>query len=563
MSMDIPEANGQKTIYEFYGCRFHGCPHCYKNRQLKLPHESKTMEERFQNTILRSKALENAGYRIIELWGCDLEDLKEKNPELKLFFQRTVIKKPMDPRSAFFGGRTNATKLLHEFENGEKGHYVDVCSLYPTTLMYDEFPVGHPRILTENFERITKNHKPYKGIIHCSVAPPRGLLHPVLPYKSQKKTTFPLCRTCVENRQQEPCCHNCGERELTGAWTHVELYKAVDLGYTVTRIYEVYHYDQWKQFDGKDPKTGLFAEYVSVFLKLKQEKSGWPPWVKMERDQDLYIQNYEERMGIKLDPSQIEKNAGLRAIAKLFLNSFWGKFGQRDNLKQQRYVTPKEYFELYHDPTVELIWWDMISNGEDDESATMLLTYKMKDGFAQPQTNTNVVLAAYVTAHARLRLYRFLEELQDRVLYFDTDSVFYTSKPGEKNLPIGDYLGDLTDELAEYGEGSYIVEFISAGPKNYSYKVYGTDDQKIHQVIKVKGHPLDYTAMKHINAKTMKIMVKAFVKSGNQEEVVVVSPRIQRVGHHLLVTRLVRKTYRVVYDKRVAQKDYSTLPFGY
>ncbi len=30
-------------------------------------------------------------------------------------------------------------------------------------------------------------------------------------------------------------------------------------------------------------------------------------------------------MGIKLDPNEIEENAGLRAVAKLFLNSFWGK----------------------------------------------------------------------------------------------------------------------------------------------------------------------------------------------------------------------------------------------
>ncbi len=30
-------------------------------------------------------------------------------------------------------------------------------------------------------------------------------------------------------------------------------------------------------------------------------------------------------MGIRLDPKEIEINAGLRAVAKLFLNSYWGK----------------------------------------------------------------------------------------------------------------------------------------------------------------------------------------------------------------------------------------------
>jgi hypothetical protein len=32
-------------------------------------------------------------------------------------------------------------------------------------------------------------------------------------------------------------------------------------------------------------------------------------------------------------------------------------------------------------------------------------------------------------------------------------------------------LGDLTDELADYGHGAFIFEFLSLGPKNYAYKV--------------------------------------------------------------------------------------------
>jgi hypothetical protein len=557
------EKDGVKTIYEFHGCIFHGCPRCFPKRNKRIPFKQKTMEDRYQDTIQRRKTLEAAGYQVIELWGCQLDGLRKKCPELDLYFQRTTIKPPMDPRWAFFGGRTNATKLLHIFRNGAKGHYGDVNSLYPATLMYDAFPIGHPIHITENFQRITKRDKPYKGLIFCTVVPPRKLLHPVLPYKSNGKTTFPLCRTCVDGQLRDECQHCDSDRELTWAWVHFELNKAVDLGYVVTQIHEVYHYEKWMQFDGKDPKTGLFTDYISVFLKLKQEKSGWPAWVKTEADQEQYIRNYEDHMGIKLDPQQIEKNAGLRAIAKLFLNSFWGKFGQRENMMQQKYVTPEEFFEMFHDETIKMYNWEMVATGDDDEDATMLLRYKKKDEFAQPLANTNVVLAAYVTAHARLRLYKFLEELQDRVLYFDTDSVFYISQPGDKNLPTGDYLGDLTDELAEYGEGSFVTEFVSAGPKNYSYKVYSTRDKKIHQVIKVKGHPLDFTAMKHINAKRMKQMVMAYVKSGCQSEVSVVTPRILRDGHHKLVTRLVRKVYRLVYDKRVVKPDYSTVPYGY
>ena len=215
---------------------FHGCPKCKKNRDLK-PYNNrsgKTMEDLYQDTLVRAEAIKAAGYKLVELWGCELDQQLMRNPDMRLFFDSTVLMAPMIPRLAFFGGRTNATKLLHVFLAGEKGMAADVCSLYPTTLMYDEFPVGHPVIITENFQRITKAVKPYKGLIYCSVIPPRGLLHPVLPYRALDKTCFPLCRTCVVDRQKRKCRHSDGERELTGVWTHVELNKAVDLGYFVS-----------------------------------------------------------------------------------------------------------------------------------------------------------------------------------------------------------------------------------------------------------------------------------------------------------------------------------------
>jgi hypothetical protein len=42
--------------------------------------------------------------------------------------------------------------------------------------------------------------------------------------------------------------------------------------------------------------------------------------------------------------------------------------------------------------------------------------------------HTNEVLGAYVTAGARLRLYHFLDKVQENSLYCDTDSIFYVQK---------------------------------------------------------------------------------------------------------------------------------------
>jgi len=72
---------------------------------------------------------------------------------------------------------------------------------------------------------------------------------------------------------------------------------------------------------------------------------------------------------------------------------------------------------------------------------------------------SSVVVAAHVTAQARLHLYSALEFLGDRVLYGDTDSVFFKEKPGDPVIEKGDYLGQLTDELDSW-PGSYISEFV-------------------------------------------------------------------------------------------------------
>ena len=51
---------------------------------------------------------------------------------------------PLNPQDAFFGGRTNVTKLTYNFKPNEYGKYVDFVSLYPTVNFFKEYPVGHP-----------------------------------------------------------------------------------------------------------------------------------------------------------------------------------------------------------------------------------------------------------------------------------------------------------------------------------------------------------------------------------------------------------------------------------
>jgi hypothetical protein len=117
------------------------------------------------------------------------------------------------------------------------------------------------------------------------------------------------------------------------------LKKALEKGYVVQRIYEVWNFDETEHYDPKTKTGGLFTDYVNTFLKMKQEAGGWQEWCQSENDKWRYIRDYHEKDGILLDYKNIKNNHGLRALAKLMLNSFWGKFGQRSNMPQIKYVS--------------------------------------------------------------------------------------------------------------------------------------------------------------------------------------------------------------------------------
>ena len=129
---------------------------------------------------------------------------------------------------------------------------------------------------------------------------------------------FPLCKTCVDTLNQNPCTHSDEERAIRGTWCHVELMKAIEKGYEVLNIHEVWHWEE--------TTDELFKEYVNMFLKIKQEASGYPKDCVTDEQKQRYVEEYYQHEGIRLDPEKIEYNPGLRYLAKLVLNSLWGKY---------------------------------------------------------------------------------------------------------------------------------------------------------------------------------------------------------------------------------------------
>ncbi len=155
-----------------------------------------------------------------------------------------------------------------------------------------------------------------------------------------------------------------------------------------------------------------------------------------------------------------------------------------------------------------------------------------------------------------------LNQLDRRVLYYDTDSVVFVDRPGDPPLPTGPYLGDLTNELEDHGEGAHIVEFCSGGPKHYGYVVRNNKGEE-KTIMKVKGLCLNYQNSEVVNFETMKKLVKDFVEGEGAEQRTVNMRQIQRRKDFSIVTAATQKTYRVVYEKRVVLPDYTTRPFGW
>ena len=106
----------------------------------------------------------------------------------------------------------------------------------------------------------------------------------MLPVRVAGKLLFPLCVQCT--RQQVPlprterthiCDHTPRERAFVGTWCTLELVLALDQGYVILHIHELWHFRQ--------TSTTLFRDYINTWIKVKQEADGWPsPEVRGDLD---------------------------------------------------------------------------------------------------------------------------------------------------------------------------------------------------------------------------------------------------------------------------------------
>jgi hypothetical protein len=547
------------TIYEFHGCYFHGCPRCY-------PHNSFNSHKNvLQSTVhyyhkKRIEEIKQAMPNVIlnELWECDLRIFAKFDENFKSFLDNNHIEERLQPRDALFGGRTNAVKLHHICKDEEKIKYIDFTSLYPSVQKYCEYPIGFPEIITENFNFDSKK---YFGLIKCEILAPRKLFLPVLPVRNNGKLCFTNCLRCAQELSKEECKCSNEQRMLKGTWVSLEIYKAIEKGYKICKIFEIWHWPETSKYDPISKKGGIFTDYINKALKRKQEASGWPKENMSENEKASYIEEYFEHEGIKLDYDKIENNPGLRAIAKLMLNSQWGYLAMRENKIKHEFVSSvSKFYNIVTDNS------NVVQNIDFKNKNFIQIFYKKTETNCPTNPMTNVCVANFVTAHARLKLYSELEKLEYRVLYFDTDSIIYISKPGCYDPKMGTFLGDFTSEVP-----TYIKHFVSLGPKNYGF----ITAENVQKII-VKGITLHEISSFQINFDEMQnILLNDLTKNIKIDQLSF--KRDKKTWS--VMTEIIEKNYRLVYDKRfcfIYNKErlndfnfndqidcFSSIPYGY
>jgi len=145
----------------------------------------------------------------------------------------------------------------------------------------------------------------------------------------------------------------------------------------------------------------------------------------------------------------------------------WGKWAQNQNKTQTSIVdSEKKFYEILKCPATEVT--NLIFPNDD----VAWVSWKFSENNIAVGKNVQVAVAAYVTTQAPRKLYEYLSKMWESGLYCDRDSVIFFQKDNDLSIiKTGDYLGDLKDELDEYGSCSLLMN-VCRVVKNYAFSIF-------------------------------------------------------------------------------------------
>lgn len=334
---------------------------------------------------------------------------------------------------AFAGGRTE----VFNYNILENGYYYDVNSLYPSVMLdnfYPDLSKEHKELGSYYFEGKDQEEQffwlfsKYCGGARISGFMPENHLSPY--WVKAEKLYF--CFGEIKNR----------------FFTFPEIYQMILAGLQDFQISECVIW----------PKTNkLFKDWIDKLYGLRLEF----------KKQD--------------NPMQL--------IVKLFLNSLYGKFCQKNNIKEygENFIVARERAEEKHKG---LNFHDFVEISDDGfgyiQSDELLLS-----------EHTLSPIGAYVTAYARLSLMKYMKQAEEAgatIYYCDTDSVFIDKPVFRDSKKLGDMKLECKVKWAEF----------------YSPKVYQYIDENNKHIVKIKG-----AGVKNFECDNQKIYYKNIDKPVN------------------------------------------------
>lgn len=329
-------------------------------------------------------------------------------------------------------------------------YYVDVNSMYPFVMREHKYPTK--MMLYDNAELSIESLSDY--LETQSVIAEVELItdEPAYPTRYNEKLVFP-----------------------TGKLTAVLCTESLKYALEHDHLIKVNKYAIYKQRD-------LFSDYINFFYDLRLKYKS-------------------------------ENNSIFEQLTKLFLNSLYGKFGQR--VRQIIYKNtiddPKcEVIEVYSREGVKL--YDEVTFGGD----VFHHFTKQEEGY-----NSFVAVASHVTDYARMLLFRMMKQAgTENVLYNDTDSLFLT-ETGYRNV------NDLLDN-SKLGflklESTYKQMYI------HGLKDYATCDYVKHKGVRANAKQLSRDHFEQLQFPSFKGLIRAGI-------------------HDELPIKTIRKTLKREYDK--------------
>jgi hypothetical protein len=339
-------------------------------------------------------------------------------------------------------------------------YYYDVNSLYPYIMSQFELPCGKIVYFEGNIynpDLVINNIIPQGvlGFYYCKVKAPLSLLHPIIQLRVDHSTIAPV-----------------GEFECM--LYSVEIENARKYGYEIT-VLRGYYFTE---------KVCLFKDYIKQLYTLRLEYN---------------------------------KSHPMNLIAKLLMNSLYGRFGMDYSLEQTSIVNNIEINDLLNNNNINRSFNKNIIDIEPLGKNNFIVTQECnnindKISSLNHHHNINVGVAAGVTALARVYMSKFKNNPLIKLFYTDTDSIFTDKSPEQMNTIFNDIIGN---KLGQLKLECVINRAVFLAPKAYCLELVNQE-----QIIKIKG--LNSNVIKNLMGENV-LTLDTFIKVLSMDYVEIVN----------------------------------------